>query len=122
MNLNELLKLNNDIAKDMLVTYRANHKLVSLQVFITLPFSLQLGYLIEYFSSKHNIGIAVDLTNIYVYYLNPELNANEIINNYNKTGKWTDVIYVDNDSVVSNSLDNYYNAFSIILSKLLQPF
>ncbi len=117
-----LLTLNPDLGKNIVKYYNSKSLPLPITTFIKLPFEYQLGFLIDYFENQHNMHILVDLTNVVIHYVNPELNANEIIANYNKTGKWNDIILSESFKQSSNLLESYYLGFRYVINVALQPF
>lgn len=118
----ELAKVNKEEFVKIINYYNGMKYTIKLELFLQLPFEMQLGFLLQYFEKVHNISMIVDLNTIIVHYVNCELDANKIVDNYNKTGVWTDRIVMLESQQKKSIIDSYYAGVEIILSKILIPF
>ena len=119
--MNKLLLINKEQSAKMIAYYKSNYdSYLPIVTFLNLPFSYQLGFILNYLSTQ-NIGILADRHNYQLYYVNPELVVNKLISQYNETGKFTDVIkFVETD--LDNIMLTYRRAIEHVLNEILIPF
>jgi hypothetical protein len=119
--MNKLLLINKEQSAKMIAYYKRNYDgYLPIITFINLPFSYQLGFILDYLTTQ-NIGIIADTHNYQIYYVNPELVANKLILQYQETGVFTDVIeFVETD--LNNVMFTYRRAIEHVLNEILIPF
>jgi hypothetical protein len=116
----EFIIKNKDTIKDF-VQYLVDTKLVDVNVFFTLPFECSIGVFIKYFESK-NISYICDLHSVIVYYVNPKLVVNILLQKHRETGEFTDIVHTISDIKVSNLSESNQIAIEYLLNKLNNPF
>lgn len=82
-----------DTGKELLEFYVTKYdKILKASEFVKLPPIYQTGIIFEFLQVKKNIGVLVDLHNVNIFYVDPKLNANNILKHLNEHGQFTDII------------------------------
>jgi len=119
----ELVKLNEPLTKELVDFYIAKYNnIMHISSFVKLSSTYQLGVIIEFLNSK-NVSYVCDLHNVYIFYVDPRLNANNIIKHYNEKGQLTDIIKSFNkDTEFKSILEANVWTIEYIFKETLKPF
>ncbi len=119
----ELVKLNEPLTKELVDFYIAKYnKIIHISSFVKLSPTYQLGVIIEFLNSK-NVSYLCDLYNVYIFYVDPRLNANNIIKHYNEKGQLTDIIKSFNkDTEFKSIIEANIWTIEYIFKEILKPF
>jgi hypothetical protein len=78
------LALKYDTGKELLEFYVTKYdKILKASEFVKLPPIYQIGIIFEFLQVKKNIGMLVDLHNVNIFYVDPRINANNLIKHLN---------------------------------------
>jgi hypothetical protein len=115
-------KHNPDIATQFIKYYMVNYnEKLHVNTFITLPLEYQLGIFMEFFQTM-NLEFIFDTHTYIIYYIDPRLNANNVIAKYNKDGILTDELYEGKVEKDNNVLNSARLAIEYIINVVLIPF
>lgn len=121
----DLAKKHPDAGGDLLKFYfNKYNKILNIDSFVKLPPIYQISIIKEFLQTK-NIGFITDLYNVNVFYIDPRINANNILKHFNEKGKLTDIIIHLNFDIkesFTNVTDSDIYAINYIFDNILIPF
>lgn len=118
--MNTLTKIHNLYPDNDTITkfskwYRDSY-VIPIDMFATYASIFQLQMFHQYLEYEYDIAVHFDNHSIVIYTVAPELKANEILANWNKTGIFTNVLYKEYDLPYMNNT----NAFERAILKAFQ--
>jgi hypothetical protein len=119
----DLVKLNEALTKELIDWYVGKYNnIIHITSFVKLPDMYILGIIHEFLAIK-NVSYFCSRSMVVVWYVNPFLNANNIIKHYNEKGELTDIINtLEFEITFDNILDAHIWSIKYIFEKILIPF
>jgi hypothetical protein len=120
------LAIKYDAGKELLEFYvNKYNKILIASEFVKLPPIYQIGIIFEFLQLNKNIGVLVDLHNVNIFYVDPRINANNILKHYNEKGQLTDIIkhlHFELEDGFKTIPEASIYAINYVFEHMLQPF